>query len=88
MKTKKTAFMAAMWLAAFGLLGAPSTPAVDILPTVGGQAHAAILLWVPQCPGDKRPEIELVIDVPFGPTVYEFTVYIRVAMPEPYCGPN
>lgn len=50
MNTKKTAFVAVMWLTAFGLLGAPTTPAVDILPTVGGQAHG--YAWWADCGPD------------------------------------
>ena len=60
MKTKKTAFVAVMWLTAFGLLGAPTTPAVDILPTVGGQAHAwpAISPWWVKCPAEQETDLD------------------------------
>ena len=57
MKTKKMAFMAVMWLAAFGLFGAPTAPATSILQTVGGQAHAYPAWWIPwslQCPRDWK----------------------------------
>lgn len=54
MKTKKTAFVAVMWLAAFGLLGAPTAPVGGIVPTVGGEAHAfSYVPWLVQCPDDS-----------------------------------
>ena len=60
MKTKKTAFVAVMWLAAFGLLGAPTAPVGGIVPTVGGEAHAypATPPWWVQCPAYEETDLD------------------------------
>ena len=44
-----------VWLAAFGLLGAPTAPVGGIVPTVGGQAHALTYSpsWVQCGRGDE-----------------------------------